>query len=101
MTVSLIGTGDTGHPLEDRVPTTGTWVTLFHGSACSLDEEVRTLAAGALGERHNLVDVDAESWTAAHFKVRVLPTFMLWRDGRPIRQVVGAVDHTMLTALLR
>ena len=50
----------------------------------------------ALAERHAgalaivKVDTDAEQSLAAHYAVRSLPTLLLFRDGQPVGQLVGA-----------
>ena len=42
------------------------------------------------------LDVDANPETAARYNVRSLPTFLLFRDGRPVDQVIGAVPRRLL-----
>jgi thioredoxin 1 len=42
------------------------------------------------------LDVDANPQTAARFNVRSLPTFLFFRDGKVVDQVVGAVPRPLL-----
>jgi thioredoxin 1 len=42
------------------------------------------------------LDVDAHPEVAAAFRIDSLPAFILFRDGRPIEQVVGAVPKNVL-----
>jgi thioredoxin 1 len=42
------------------------------------------------------LDVDASPRTAARFNVRSLPTFLFFRDGQVVDQVVGAVPRPLL-----
>jgi thioredoxin 1 len=42
------------------------------------------------------LDVDANQATAARYNVRSLPTFLLFKGGQPVDQVVGAVPRPVL-----
>ena len=42
------------------------------------------------------LDVDANPATAGKYEVRSIPTLLLFRDGKPIGQIVGAVPKNAL-----
>jgi thioredoxin 1 len=42
------------------------------------------------------LDVDENQETAARYNVRSLPTFLLFKGGQPVDQVIGAVPRPML-----
>lgn len=44
------------------------------------------------------VDVDANPVTAGKYGVRSIPTLMIFKDGKPVGQVVGAVPKQVLEA---
>jgi thioredoxin 1 len=47
------------------------------------------------------VDVDANPVTAGKYGVRSIPTLMIFKDGKPVGQVVGAVPKQVLEARLK
>lgn len=59
-----------------------------------LAHEMPEVAVGRL-------DVDASPATAAQEGVMSMPTFIVYKDGRKVEQVVGAVPKDRLAALLR
>ncbi len=42
------------------------------------------------------VDVDASPLTASTYSIRSIPTLLIFKDGKPVQQVVGAVPKQML-----
>ena len=63
---------------------------------------VEQLAAEYAGRvKVGALDVDASPGTAARFNVRSLPTFLFFRDGRVVDQVVGAMPRPMLERKIR
>ncbi|MCH7739548.1 MAG: thioredoxin [Chloroflexi bacterium] len=42
------------------------------------------------------VDVDASPLTAGTYGIRSIPTLLIFKDGKPVQQVVGAVPKQML-----
>ncbi|MSQ12245.1 MAG: thioredoxin [Dehalococcoidia bacterium] len=42
------------------------------------------------------MDVDANANTPATYNIRGIPTLILFRDGKPVEQVVGAVGKSVL-----
>ncbi len=42
------------------------------------------------------VDVDASPLTAGNYGIRSIPTLLIFKDGKPVQQVVGAVPKQML-----
>ncbi|HEU0318152.1 MAG TPA: thioredoxin family protein [Solirubrobacteraceae bacterium] len=58
------------------------------------------LAAERPGLRVVQVDVDAHQRTAATYRVLAMPTFILFRGGRPILRLVGARSRAKLAGEL-
>lgn len=46
------------------------------------------------------IDVDNNPNCAARFNVRGIPTMLLFKDGRPVEQIVGAVPESKLAKTL-
>ena len=42
------------------------------------------------------LDVDANPLTATTYNVRSIPTLLLFKDGKPVQQIVGAVPKQVL-----
>ncbi len=42
------------------------------------------------------VDVDSSPLTAGNYGIRSIPTLLIFKDGKPVQQVVGAVPKQML-----
>jgi thioredoxin 1 len=57
-------------------------------------EEIATEKAGAL--RVAKLDVDANPSTARDFQVVSIPTLILFKDGRPVKRIVGAKGKAAL-----
>jgi thioredoxin 1 len=46
------------------------------------------------------VDVDSNSQTATHFGIMSIPTIMLFKNGKVMEQVVGALSKSQLKAMI-
>ncbi len=46
------------------------------------------------------VDVDQEPALAERFRVRAMPTVVLWRDGREVGRVVGARSRAFIAGMI-
>jgi thioredoxin 1 len=64
------------------------------------DPIVEELATKVAGARFGKVDCDQSPATAAANGVLSMPTFMLFRDGSKVDQIVGAVPRPVLEAAL-
>jgi len=60
--------------------------------------QIATERAGKL--RIVKVNADENARTAARFGVRSLPTMILFKDGKPVAQIVGAVPKGKIDAVL-
>jgi thioredoxin 1 len=47
------------------------------------------------------LNVDEESTLATRYDVQSIPTFMMFKDGRPVEAVIGAVGEPMLERLIQ
>jgi len=47
------------------------------------------------------LNVDEESTLATRYDVQSIPTFMIFKDGRPVDAVIGAVGEPMLDRLIQ
>jgi thioredoxin 1 len=45
-------------------------------------------------------DVDGEQALAARLDVRSMPTLLVWRDGKVVGQIVGAVPRARIEAMV-
>lgn len=66
-----------------------------------MDPVVEKLAAKYSGKvLFGKVNVDEEMNISSRFQVVSIPTFMLFRDGRPVDAVIGAVGEASLERLV-
>jgi thioredoxin 1 len=65
---------------------------------CRMMEPTVEALAGEYAGRVKVVtvDSDANQQTVARYNVRSLPTFMFFKGGKPVDQVIGAVPRPML-----
>lgn len=66
-----------------------------------MDPVIEQLAAELPTVRVGKVDCDRSPTTAASNGVMGMPTFMVFKDGRKVDQIVGAVAKPVLAAALR
>ena len=66
-----------------------------------MDPLVEELARELPGVRVGRVDVDRNPATAAREGVQGMPTFLVYRDGRKVGHVVGAVPKARLAAAVQ
>jgi thioredoxin 1 len=76
----------------------------FTASWCPPCRVMKPVLAELAAERDDLrivqLDVDADQRTAAEYGVLSMPTFILFRDGREVRRLVGARPRGRLEAEL-
>lgn len=46
------------------------------------------------------VDVDSNPGTAAKFSIRSIPTLLLFKNGKPVDQIIGAQSRETITAMI-
>ena len=60
------------------------------------------LAAEMRGKaRVGKVDVDSNPATAARFGIQSIPTLLLFKNGRPVDQMVGAQSREAIAAMIQ
>jgi thioredoxin 1 len=84
-------------PVPVLVDFTAAWCAPCRAIAPHVDALADTYA-GRL--RVGKCDVDDNPSVAARFDVRSMPTLLLFKDGKPIGQIVGAVPRARIEALL-
>lgn len=63
----------------------------------AIEPTLEALAAGYAGRvRFAKVDVEQQRVTVERFGVRAMPTLLLFKGGRVVRQVIGAVPRSRL-----
>jgi thioredoxin 1 len=68
----------------------------------AMSPHVEALADAYEGRvRFGKLDADAHPETVAHLDVRSLPTFLLFKDGKVMGQIVGAVPRSRLEDLVK
>ena len=74
----------------------------FTAAWCPPCRVMKPVLAELAAEREDLrivqLDVDAEQRTAAEYGVLSMPTFILFRDGRELKRIVGARPKRRLEA---
>jgi thioredoxin len=72
------------------------------GPCRAMEPVVERLAAKYAGKVvFGKLNVDEESTLATRYDVQSIPTFMIFKDGRPIDAVIGAVGEPMLDRLIQ
>jgi thioredoxin 1 len=84
-------------PLPLLIDFTAAWC----GPCRVIKPHVEAIADSAAGRlRVGVCDVDSNQVLAARLDVRAMPTLMLWKDGRMVGQIVGAVPRAKIEALV-
>jgi len=73
------------------------WCGPCHRVAPILEEVARAQAATL---RLGKLDVDENPRTAERFRITSIPTMLLFRDGKPVDGIVGAVPRPQIEALV-
>lgn len=84
-------------PVPVLVDFTAVWCAPCRAISPHIDA-IATASAGSL--RVGKVDVDENGATAARFDVRSMPTLMVFRNGKVVGQLVGAVPRARIEALV-
>jgi thioredoxin 1 len=72
------------------------------GPCRTMEPVVERLAAKYAGKVvFGKLNVDEESTLATRYDVQSIPTFMMFKDGRPVDAVIGAVGEPMLERLIQ
>jgi thioredoxin 1 len=72
------------------------------GPCRAMEPVVERLAAKYAGKVvFGKLNIDEESTLATRYDVQSIPTFMIFKDGRPIDAVIGAVGEPMLDRLIQ
>jgi len=72
------------------------------GPCRTMEPVVERLAAKYAGKVvFGKLNVDEESTLATRYEVQSIPTFMMFKDGRPVDAVIGAVGEPMLERLIQ
>jgi thioredoxin 1 len=87
--------------LRSPVPVLIDFTAVWCAPCRAIAPHVKAIAAAYEGRlRVATCDVDANPALTAQLDVRAMPTLMLFKDGRPIGQIVGAVPRAKIETLL-
>lgn len=72
----------------------------FTASWCGPCKAMKPVIAELQSEGHTItkIDVDAERVKADTYGVSAMPTFLILKDGIPVRRIIGAKDKATLLA---
>lgn len=75
----------------------------FTASWCSPCKAMKPVIAELQDEGHKItkIDVDQERVKADTYGVSAMPTFLILRDGTPVRRIIGARDKASLLAEIK
>lgn len=77
------------------------WAT-WCGPCLAIAPHVEALASEYDGKvRFGKLDVDHNSGTAGAFGIRSIPTLILFKGGKPVDQVIGAVSKSKLEDMIK
>jgi thioredoxin 1 len=103
-TTALMGLTDESFPTEVE-GATGLVLVDFWAEWCGPCHMLTPVLAQIATERAGKlkvvkVNADENQRTSARFGVRSLPTLILFKDGKPVAQIVGAVPKSRIEAVL-
>ncbi|GAA0657341.1 thioredoxin family protein [Salarchaeum japonicum] len=97
--VTSLGENDLGTVIED----TGVTLVEFYTEWCGTCQRLKPVL-GALAEDTDAtvvtVDIESHLETAIEFGAQSTPTFVLFADGQPVKQLRGGQDEQTLRALV-
>jgi thioredoxin-like negative regulator of GroEL len=78
---------------------------MFYSPTCSFCRQIEPYFRSYATEFQDLVvfariDVTTSPWTAERYGVRSTPTFKFFCDGKPVREMVGAVYPALLKKMV-
>lgn len=95
-----------GFPLSDRLLDEGTTVVAFVGGPLTIGRQVTELLDGLAAELENasgrrlvIVDSDREPMAVLHHQIKVVPSMLVFVDGRLRARRTGAVSAASLQSL--
>jgi thioredoxin 1 len=88
--------------LDGDLPALVDFTAVHCGPCRSLLPTIEALARDHRGRlKVGKLDVDDHPATAQHYQVRSIPTLMLFRNGKVIAQIVGAVPRARIESAIR